>query len=77
MKHSVPDEEYMDDEYEDDEEYSDEEYQDEDEGRSGRGRLIGVLVGIVSLCLVLLVGAMVITVVQLFVTGTIGRKEEK
>ena len=56
MKHSVPDEEYMDDEYEDDEEYSDEEYQDEDEGQSGRGRLIGVLVGIVSLCLVLLVG---------------------
>ena len=53
MKHSVPDEEYMDDEYEDDEEYSDEEYQDEDEGQSGRGRLIGVLVGIVSLCLVL------------------------
>lgn len=56
MKHSVPDEEYMDDEYEDDEEYSDEECQDEDEGRSGRGRLIGVLVGIVSLCLVLLIG---------------------
>ena len=27
--------------------------------------------------LVLLAGAMVITVVQLFVTGTIGRKEEK